>query len=214
MISITVHIGVIGAGKDYRSNKLVEEAGYGRADFKDALIDMVSDISGYDVRLDYEWFKDHPVGVMRPSNPLTEAFLHSEWVEIMRKHPEIITGRKLLTRVGTEAMRKRHPTYWVDQFVTKAEKIISTGRGVANSDCRFFNEIMAIKDLPRNPYNWLVSSKFIFCDFRSARYNPKLNHASEKLAQTLLGMGLKDGEIITDYQFSKAAEIMGEKFNS
>ncbi len=208
-MSIAVHIGVIGAGKDYRSSKLAE-AGYGRADFKDALLDMVSDIAGYDVRADYEWFKDHPVGVMRPSNPLAEAFLHSEWVGIMSKHPEIITGRKLLTRVGTEAMRKRHPNYWVDQFIAKAGRILGVeGRGVANSDCRFFNEIEAIKRLSYNK----IPSTFIFCDFRSSRYNPKLDHASEKLAQTLLGMGLKDGETITDHHSSTAAEIMGETFN-
>jgi len=213
MMSITVHIGVIGSGKDYRSGRL-EESGYGRADFKDALLDMVSDIAGYDVRADYEWFKDHPVGVMRPANPLAEAFLRSEWKDILQKHPEIITGRRLLQRVGTEAIRKRHPNYWVDQFVAKAEKTLSEGRGVANSDCRFFNEIESIKNFPRGVLGGRVSSTFIFCDFRSARYNPKFDHASERLAQTFLGMGLRDGEIITDYQFSRAAEIMGETFKS
>jgi hypothetical protein len=199
----------MGSGKDYRSDKLVAVGNVRRHDFKDELLAMVSDIAGYDVRKDYSWFKEHPVGVMRPKDPLQEAFLRSEWNAILAKYPGIITGRDLLQRVGTEAIRSRQPEYWVNAFLKAAGTSLTKGVSVVNADCRFFNEIEAIQGFHSEggiPY------AFIFCNFKSPRYNPSFNHASEKLAQTLLKMGLVDGEVITDYQFNKAAKIMGEKY--
>lgn len=198
--TVTAYMGVIGSGKDYNSNRLAEKNPLvKRIDFKDALLEMVSDIAGYDVRLDYDWFKDHPVGVMRPSNPLMEAFVHSEWKDILAKHPEIITGRKLLTRVGTEAIRKRHPNYWVDEFTGRATKAIEDGGVVANADCRFLNEVARTLTY-KNP-------RFVFCNYKSGRYNPKLDHASERLAQALLAMGFDDGDNIAPEFFADAANI-------
>ena len=202
--TVSVFIGVIGSGKDHNANILAAK-GHARVDFKNELVRMCSDIAGYDVSLDYDWFKEMPVGVMRPGNQLMEAFVRHEWSEIMRRHPEIITGRKLLTRVGTEAIRKRHPRYWIDQFKEESMSHLSAGGSVTCADCRFFNEVSTIFALPF----W---KEFVFCDFRSERYNPKLDHASEKLAQTLLGMGLKDGQQITMRHFQEAAKLMGEEF--
>jgi hypothetical protein len=202
--TITAYMGVIGGGKDHRAN-ILSGSGHVRIDFKDELCAMCSDIAGYDVTLDYSWFKEMPVGVMRPSDPLQEAFLHSEWKEIMRKYPGIITGRKLLTRVGTEAIRKRHPNYWANRFSEKASALLREGRSVVCADCRFFNEVSMIYSLP-------FSEEFVFADYRSNRYDPKFDHPSERLAQTLLGLGLKDGQAIKATDFKKAAEILGEEF--
>jgi hypothetical protein len=57
-----------------------------------------------------------------------------------------------------------------------------------------------------------VPSRFLFCDFRSKRYDPNSAHKSEKLAQTLLKMGLKDGDEVDLEHFVQASCIMGEKF--
>lgn len=211
---IVSFIGVIGAGKDYRAGQLAEQEGAVRVDFKDALLDLASDIAGYDVRVNYDWFKGHVVGVRPGSNPLTSAFIDSEWKDIERRYPQIMTGRRLLTRLGTEGMRKRDENYWVNAFYSSAVQALALGKPVVNADCRFFNEIRAIKNIMsvEDSSETLVPSRFVFCNFKSARYNPRLEHASERLAQTLLGLGLEDGQEIDDAHFARAAEILGEKW--
>jgi hypothetical protein len=193
---ITVFCGPIGSGKDYRANKLKDE-GHVRIDFKDDLIDLCSDIVGFDIRPEYGFFKDMIVGWRKPSNPLVEAFMRGEVAEILRKHPETITGRKMLQRVGTEAMRKRDPNYWVHQFSLQASATLAKGvPGVVVADCRFANEVHAIKEFGQ--------SRFVFCDYRSERYDPSTDHESERLAQALLRMDLKDGQEITPHHFECA----------
>jgi hypothetical protein len=208
-MKITCYLGVIGSGKDHNANKMMLERvvpmpQLTRIDFKDALIEMVSDIVGYNILADYDWFKTHPVGVMRPADPFQETIITHEWAEIMRKHPGILTGRDVLVRVGTEAIRGRHPNYWVDEFEKRA--VAAQVSDVVNSDTRFFNEIARIYRL--SP----VHAHFQFCNFKSDRYNAKLDHPSEKLAQTLLAIGLQDGQTIILEDFQKAAQIMGELF--
>lgn len=194
---ITVYIGVMGAGKDFRADKLKAE-GHVRIDFKDELVDLVSDIVGWDVRPEYAWFKEAIVGWRKPANPLVEAFMRSEMSEIVRKHPDTITGRKMLQRVGTEAMRKRDPNYWVKQFARKVSATIGMAGvpGIVVADCRFANEVQAIRGIG--------DCRFYFCDYRSERYDPSTDHESERLAQALLRLDLKDGQEITPHHFECA----------
>ncbi len=196
--TVTAFIGVIGSGKDYRANALSEQ-GHKRIDFKDALLDMASDIAGYDVRGDYEWFKAHAVGVMRPSNPLAEGMLNSEWFDILRKHPDMMTGRKLLTRLGTEGMRKRDEEYWAKQWEAKTLEATREGFSVVTADCRFLNEVARVRGMP-------VPAKIVFCNYKSERYDPRYDHASERLAQDLLALGLGDGQEIELEHFLKVKE--------
>ena len=202
MPAIVAHVGVIGGGKDYRANELAK-IGYERIDFKDALLDLASDIAGYDVREDYDWFKSNVVGVRRPSNRFQEAFVFTDTRELIGRSPEVLTGRRLLTRLGTEGMRKRDKDYWVKQFAKKAHMAFNAGKCAVSADCRFLNEVAVVAKIA-------VTHEFVFCDYRSERYNPTLEHASEKLAQALLSLGLKDGHIITQQEFNAAAVILGE----
>ena len=195
--TVIAFIGVIGSGKDYSANKLVESGGFERVDFKDGLLDLASDIVGYDVRADYEWFKEYPIGVMRPANILQEPSYQAARDVILKSHPFTMTGRRLLTRLGTEGMRKRDENYWVKQFIAAADTAVKRGNFVTTADCRFLNEIRAVQYMDPN-------ATFIFCDYRSERYNPSLNHLSEKLAQRLLAMGLKDGEVVTEAHLTEA----------
>lgn len=195
--TVVAFIGVIGSGKDYSANKLVETGYYERVDFKDGLLDLASDIVGYDVRADYDWFKKYPVGVMRPANILQEPGYEKVNEVFLAEHPLTMTGRRLLTRLGTEGMRKRDENYWVKQFISAADKVRAKGKVIATADCRFFNEIRAVQYMDPN-------AKFIFCDYRSSRYNPSLDHASEHLAQRLLAQGLKDGDEIKQVHIDEA----------
>lgn len=189
---ITSFIGVIGSGKDYHAEQLAE-SGALRVDFKDGLLDMASDIAGYNVREDYEWFKENIVGVKRPPNRFQEAFIYTDKRQIFVENPELMTGRRLLQRLGTDTMRKRDEDYWVNQFISA----VGFHENVVNADCRFRNEVNII-------YKLDPQAKFIFCDYRSSRYDPTSTHPSEHLAQCLLEQGLKDGDAIHHDNFFEA----------
>ncbi len=99
-------------------------------------------------------------------------------------------------------MRKRDPKYWVKQFMKSAEDALFKGSSVVCADCRFPNEIQGVLEL-------MVPTRFVFCDYRSERYNPNLDHESERLAQELLKSGLKDGEKIA---LTRLTEILKANF--
>ncbi len=194
---ITCFMGVIGSGKDYRAD-LAVAGGAVRVDFKDGLIDMVNDIVGYDIRPEYDWFKQAIVGFRMPSVPAQQSILTSIMNEIKAAQPDVMTGRKLLQNVGTDAIRKRDPDYWIKQFVRTASERLREGHTLVNADCRFPNEIMALNRMQ-------CHVNFVFCDYRSRRYDPRNPHASEHMAQQLLAMGLKDGEYLSPRHVANAA---------
>lgn len=199
-LEVVAHIGVIGSGKDYRSDSLTA-CGYFKINFKDALLELCSDIAGYDVTDDYDWFKEHIVGMKRPDNKFLEAFANMTQKELLVKFPDLMTGRRLLVRLGTEGMRKRDINYWVNQWHVRALKNLTQGISVTAADCRFFNEIEAVRDCG-------YPSRFVFCNYKSSRYNPKLDHPSEHLAQALIRLGLEDGqEILPEHFQAVRAEV-------
>ena len=182
-------MGVIGSGKNYQQELLVKK-GFIALDFKDALIDMCEDIVGYKIRDHYEDFKICIVGTTHGGfNKGLTPTQHQ-----LAQYPNIMTGRRLLQRVGTEVMRKRDPDYWVDAWCAKCKDYILGGHSVVSADVRFRNEARAIvlggKALE-------VPTKIIFNDYKSDRYDAKSTHESEYLAQKLLDKGLKDGDEVT-----------------
>ena len=191
------YIGVVGSGKDYQSDLKVKE-GFVRVDFKDALLDMASDLAGYDVRKDYDFFKENVVGFKLNKDNTDNHYL-LKCIDLMNKYPMLMTGRRLLQRLGTEVMRKRDKDYWVKCFL---ESVVKYGSAV-NGDCRFMNEVRAIKSLP-------CESKFIFCNYKSPRYDGYSSHTSEKLAQALLKQKLGDLQEIDGYHFKEAEKSMNK----
>ena len=189
---VTAFIGVIGSGKDHRATALAQ-AGAARLDFKDALLELTSDVCGYDVRADYDWFKAHPVGMRRPANRFQEAFADMDTRAMLAEYPELMTGRRLLQRLGTEGMRKRDPNHWTRQFAHGAACLLGKGLDIAVADCRFGNELATIRALP-------CRSRFVFCDYRSSRYDPKSTHESERMAQHAASMGLAPDAVLTEDQ--------------
>ena len=203
MPSVVSFVGVIGSGKDYQANLLVDK-GYFRIDFKDELLDMVSDLVGYNVREDYDWFKENAVGIRRPKNRLQEACAIQD--SRMAIERGAMTGRQMLQRFGTEVMRKRDPDYWAKAWKRKATQAFMEGLSVACADCRFRNEVETIQQMRL----WMETDsivthgadvKFIFCDYRSGRYDATSKHESEAMAQGLLRMGLKDMQEILPSHF-------------
>lgn len=193
---LTAFVGVIGSGKDYSAEKLQSE-GRIRVDFKDGLLDMASDLCGYDVRADYDFFKRNVVGIRRSCNPLLTGAMFHSYREQMAANPDIMTGRRLLQRLGTDVMRRRDPLYWVSMFQSRVRALLGSGNDVVCADCRFLNEVEAIRAL---------GGEVRFCDYRSSRYDASGKHESEALAVALLKIGLANGQLIEQCHVEKAAD--------
>ncbi|MEU7570297.1 hypothetical protein [Micromonospora sp. NPDC049240] len=134
-------IGMVGrqrAGKDTVAARLIEEHGYVRYSFADNVrraaeaLDPIVTFSG---RRLSEVLAFHRY--LRPdSNP---------W-ELAKEEPEV---RRLLQRLGTEAIRAMDENFWVRQLIGQIE---AEARPVVVTDVRFPNEAAAIERLG----GWLV----------------------------------------------------------
>lgn len=196
-LNVVGFMGVIGSGKNYQQQKLVTEQGYVALDFKDELLDMCSDLVGYDVRKDYDWFKENIIGIRKPKegsyNEVVTGEILSKVNEEIKLFPELMTGRRLLQRMGTEVMRKRDPDYWVKAWRRRAEELLKQHKNIAVADVRFQNEIEAIRSFGLQSFA-PINTKIIFCDYYSERYCSTSTHPSEALAQQLKKDHLKDGD--------------------
>ncbi len=166
-------IGVIGSGKNYRCQELLDyDSNYVKVDFADALREMMWDILC--------WY---------PANDrIYERFKNGyEYIDIMGA---FANGRELLQRFG-QTMRKHDKNFWVNAWAKKVDKLLSMGYNIVISDIRHENELTALKRfLHRAEVN------VIFCDYKSERYDANNNHISEKLAQSYLNNGYIDGDKI------------------
>lgn len=192
-------MGVKGSGKDHRAGKLASSGKCVVVDFKDELLDFASDVVGYDVREDYDWFKEAPLGMRRPRNKFIEQFVREQVKELRARGADLLTGRKFLQRFGTDAMRKRDRNYWVRKWRGRAKGAMLQGFGVACADCRFDNEARTILRM---------GGRLELCDFRSKRYDADDTHESERLAQALLALGYRDGDAIGREALDRAREHM------
>lgn len=184
-------IGVIGSGKTYRRDQYVKD-GFTPIDFKDSLIEMAEDLIGFKIT-DYDLFKENVVGLTGPTGNPSKIAPRRMTDDILFHFPHAMTGRALLQRLGTNVMRKRNPNYWVEAWVGKARHVLMRKGSVVCADCRFPNELKIIKQLATDHKH---EYKFIFCDYRSERYDASGRHESEKLAQEMLKRGFKDGQEI------------------
>jgi hypothetical protein len=202
-------MGVIGSGKDFQAKNMAKTCpgDWVQIDFKDALIDMCEDIVGFPIRARYEEFKEYIIGFQHPNAALAGTLQRESQLvfskQCCKDYPQAMTGRRLLQRVGTDAMRKRDPDYWVHAWAQSAAAAIQAGKSVSCGDCRFLNEMLIVEELAKQLE---VSATITFCDFRSKRYDATATHESERLAQQILASGVKDLEQITYLQALAAAE--------
>lgn len=187
---IYAFIGVIGSGKDYRMSKLQNVT---VVNFKDPLVSVCNIVAG--VNQEYEDFKYNVLGITS----------REDTDKLLKEHPGLITGRVFMQRFATEGLRSLFPNIWVELFL---KRISETEGNIACGDLRFPNELMAIIQLC-DRYEIIVT----FCDYNSFRYDNKLSHESEYMAQQfkIFFPKSKDGDIISIRDLSRFCYYMQTK---
>lgn len=127
-------VGYAGAGKDAAALALIGN-GFVRVSFADALREAVLIIN--------PWINNCG------GYPLTGGFARLSWLidsigwNEAKKNPEV---RRLLQIVGTEAGRDIHgEDCWTDIAADKISAVFADGRNVVITDCRFENEVHALR---------------------------------------------------------------------
>jgi len=125
--------GFIGSGKDTIADFLVSHHGYRRESFASTLKDAVASVFGWD-RIMLE-------GTTKASRVWREQ--EDEWWS--ERLGIKVTPRLVLQLWGTDVCRKAyHDDIWIASLENKLRKIEDD---IVISDCRFPNEIQAIKNL-------------------------------------------------------------------
>lgn len=125
--------GFIGSGKDTIADFLVSHHGYRRESFAGTLKDAVASVFGWD-RIMLE-------GTTKASRAWREQ--EDEWWS--ERLGTKVTPRLVLQLWGTDVCRKAyHDDIWIASLENKLRKIEDD---IVISDCRFPNEIQAIKNL-------------------------------------------------------------------
>nr|DAV24952.1 MAG TPA: deoxynucleoside monophosphate kinase [Caudoviricetes sp.] len=187
-------IGVMGSGKSFRTKKLCkEDKNFVEINVADSLRNVVWKVIGWKPPTEerYELFKE-------------SMFISSSLPSIR------FSGRDLLQRLGTEGIRSIDSDFWINAWKNSVyDSIYFNDKSVVCSDVRFTNEVYAALELE----NKNIHVDFVFCDYKSNRYDSKSKHESEKLAQWIKKTypDLKDGDIIPKsilYQISKNPELL------
>lgn len=179
---IVSYIGVIGSGKDYKANKLAMEKNVPVFDFSDGVRDFTFSFLGWEPSNDKEYsdFKGKMFPMVMPGHGLF-----------------YITGRKFLENIG-KRMREFDPDFWADYTIRQIEEQLMNNPDMDTiivGSCRYANEAEALFSLT---YDGVADVQFIFCDYRSERYESDRDDESEWFAQAFLSQGCKDGQDITD----------------
>ncbi len=168
-MKLFIPIGVIGSGKNFYCEHNTDKS----IAFADPLLEDVWTMIGWRPKDDkeYQQFKDSsflPLGKFGEDRSISR-----------------FTGRDLLQRYGTEVRRKEDPDVWVKRLTDVLDKHLRKwiGMDIGISDCRFHNEVKGI-------IAWCekygVEYQFVLTNFKSYRYDAKMDHESEYLAQHLL----------------------------
>jgi len=132
MAKIIGIVGFIGSGKDTVADYLVNFHQFRRESFANSLKDAVSQVFG--------WDRDLLEGRTKESRDWRET--KDEWWTTRLKQD--ITPRYVLQYWGTEVVRKGfHDDMWVASL---EYRLLNTKNDIVITDCRFPNEIKAIRD--------------------------------------------------------------------
>lgn len=181
MTELICFIGCIGSGKDYQAKKLVKK-GYTQINFADSLREMAWDILGWTPanEEEYEAFKNYSIFL----NPSFFTTPNRDSGHMLIGSCTAFTGRQFLQNLGS-TLRKRDSYFWVALW---ADKVYSNlPQNAVCSDLRYSNELKAACIFD-------ITVKFIFCDYKSDRYNCTDTDKTEKLAQRILADGYNDGD--------------------
>jgi hypothetical protein len=124
--------GFIGAGKDAAAKVLVDNYGFRKIAFADSLKDSVAAI--------FSWDRNLLEGISDDSREWRER--RDPWWSERLGVPHL-TPRWVLANLATNVLREYfHPDIWT---ASVERKIIASEQGVVITDCRFTNELDAIK---------------------------------------------------------------------
>lgn len=138
-----VIIGLLGqanSGKDTCADLLVQEMGFVKISLADPLKRICKDV--------FNFSHDQLWGPSHKRNEPDQRYPRPRGVEDM----PFLTPRLALQLLGTEWGRYCYPNVWIDYALRKAQKLLAEENsgddpmGVVISDCRFFNEVRAIKE--------------------------------------------------------------------
>ncbi len=125
--------GLIGHGKDSVAGALIKH-GYDRISFAGVLKDTVSSLFGWDRIL---------LEGNTPESRVWRETVDKWWAN--RLDIPNLTPRYVLQFIGTDVLRTHfHPDIWV---AACERQVLQSEKNVVISDCRFFNELKAIKKL-------------------------------------------------------------------
>lgn len=125
--------GIIGSGKDTFSSMLIEEYGYKQVSFAEPLKDALSAIFGW------------PRELLEGKTEESRLFRETKDLFWSEKLGFELTPRIALQNVGTDLFRKHfHNDIWV-LSITKRIQDLYNNENIIFSDCRFVNEINAVK---------------------------------------------------------------------
>jgi len=179
-------VGAKGAGKDTAALTLVEEYGYTRIGFADALYEEVAEAFGVPVELlGNRWIKEDPISALRLSQCRDPQFVEVALQVLKAKYRgkrlmnDPRSARWTMQTWGTEYRRKSKygvNTYWRDivgQKMTALERIVIT-------DVRFLNEA-AFLETQGQAHIARVARETVDRDMarRRAAGDPAANHPSE-----------------------------------
>ena len=179
-MTIKIFLGVIGSGKSFRSQQLVDQ-GYEKISVADPMRETLWKILGWKPQTDEEY----------------QAFKRYNLLDVPQFHH--ITGRSVLQNIGETFKDLFGRDYWAKTWykaVIRRYMYIpweELNQNIVCDDVRFpeeVNEALRMKE-DGNEVD------FIFCDYNSDRYNPSNVHISERYAQAILALNkYKDGDAI------------------
>ena len=126
--------GLKGSGKDTAAQVMVDEYGFTRLAFADALRDALLTLDPWIA------YAGHGYGTL----PLSELIQDAGWDWAKRNVTEV---RRLLQVFGTEVGRSLFgENVWVEQIIKKAPDLARSNTRYVITDCRFDNEVKFVHD--------------------------------------------------------------------
>ena len=170
MRKLVAFLGMEGSGKTTNAQKLVDDCGFKKYSFADALREMAFKIIGIDYE---EGMKNYSV---------------LKQTEIYNKQ----NFRNILENLGS-AIREQSEDFWVNTVINK---ISNTNENICIDDMRYPNEFLLVYNFCKKNN---IEFKAYFCNYKSSVYRDDNPHESARLAKFLYDKNYKDLQEIDIY---------------
>ena len=169
MKKVIAFIGFEGSGKDYQTNKILQDKSYTRIGMSDAIREKA--FKSCDIKPIYG--KEYEKWKISPLHGFTGK-----------------TGRDLLLKIG-EMQRKINPYVWSEKWFESANKLFPNN--IVVNDCRFWHEVRSILKLSiLNDYEFT----FIYCEYKSDKFRVS-TEKTDQLAHIFFENKFNDNSDVT-----------------